>query len=161
MEGGLLKQVCSSCNIEKDSDEYYFRKDTGRNNLQCKLCKNAVTAEYRRDHPQLPTKESRVRQALAAARSRSRKLGMVFDIELDDVEMRDNCPVFGPPLDWGHTRCRSDSPSLDKVIPELGYVKGNVYIISHKANRLKNNATKEELQSIVDWLELLNNKDKV
>lgn len=39
-----------------------------------------------------------------------------------------------------------DSPSIDKVIPELGYVRGNVWVISNKANRIKNNATLEELK---------------
>lgn len=40
-------------------------------------------------------------------------------------------------------------PSLDKIIPKLGYVKGNVWVVSNKANRIKSNATIEELELLV------------
>ena len=46
-----------------------------------------------------------------------------------------------------------DSYSLDKIIPELGYVKGNVWIISNKANAIKSNASLEELKLLVKNLE--------
>ena len=39
------------------------------------------------------------------------------------------------------------------MIPELGYIKGNVWVISNKANRIKNNATLEELRLLVKNLE--------
>lgn len=40
-------------------------------------------------------------------------------------------------------------PSLDKIIPKLVYVKGNVWVVSNKANRIKSNATIEELELLV------------
>jgi hypothetical protein len=45
------------------------------------------------------------------------------------------------------------SPSLDKINPELGYVPGNVAIISYRANRIKNNGTAEEHRLIADWMD--------
>lgn len=47
---------------------------------------------------------------------------------------------------------------MDRVIPELGYVKGNVEIISYRANRLKNDATYHELRAISLWLEAKANR---
>lgn len=43
----------------------------------------------------------------------------------------------------------SYAPSIDKIIPALGYVPGNVMVISLRANTLKNNATLAELQTLV------------
>ena len=49
---------------------------------------------------------------------------------------------------------QDDSPSIDKIIPEKGYVKGNVAIISQLVNRVKNNAkTPEEIRLVADWYE--------
>ena len=55
----------------------------------------------------------------------------------------DVCPVLGIPLDQdpkGKGERSDNSPSLDKFIPSLGYVKGNIHIISWRANHLKNDA---------------------
>jgi hypothetical protein len=46
----------------------------------------------------------------------------------------------------------ANSPSLDKIKPEYGYIKGNVCIISNKANTIKNNVNYEELYKVADWL---------
>lgn len=48
---------------------------------------------------------------------------------------------------------RDNSPSLDKLIPDLGYVKGNVAVISWRANRFKSDGTLEEIRMIADWME--------
>jgi hypothetical protein len=47
---------------------------------------------------------------------------------------------------------RQTSPSLDKIDPEKGYVKGNVMWMSQLANAMKNNATKEELKQFANWV---------
>jgi hypothetical protein len=44
------------------------------------------------------------------------------------------------------------SPSLDRIDPKKGYVKGNVAVISYKANRIKQDATPEELEAVASWL---------
>jgi hypothetical protein len=41
---------------------------------------------------------------------------------------------------------------LDRIIPELGYVKHNVVFISNRANSIKNDATERELYDVADWL---------
>jgi hypothetical protein len=35
----------------------------------------------------------------------------------------------------------------------LGYVRGNVTIISNRANRIKNDASLDEVRKVVSWLE--------
>lgn len=52
----------------------------------------------------------------------------------------------------GHSGYFDDSPSIDRIIPELGYTKGNIRVISNRANLLKSNATIEELQKVINDL---------
>lgn len=75
-----------------------------------------------------------------AAKSRANKKGREFSIELSDVVIPALCPVLGIPM---------DRPSLDRIDGTKGYVKGNVRVISHRANMLKNNATIEELTLVL------------
>jgi hypothetical protein len=76
------------------------------------------------------------------AKQRAKKYGLPFDITYQDIVIPEFCPYLGiklvPFSEWS-------SPSLDKIIPTLGYVKGNIQVISTKANTMKNNATQEEL----------------
>jgi len=44
------------------------------------------------------------------------------------------------------------SPSLDRIIPGSGYVKGNVEIISMKANLIKSSAASRDLYRVADRL---------
>jgi len=85
-------------------------------------------------------------------RSRAKKLGIPFNLAREDIVVPDLCPVLGIALNRGGTGvkgARPDSPSVDRIRPELGYTKGNVRIISNRANTLKCNATIEELELIL------------
>lgn len=65
------------------------------------------------------------------------------------------CPALGIPLAKGNKHRRDNSPSFDCFIPSLGYVPGNVYVISWRANRLKNNATTAEIQALAAWMTMI------
>jgi hypothetical protein len=91
-----------------------------------------------------------------AAKNRASKKGLPFDIEREDVRELvvdlDYCPVLGIKLNWDNDKLLDDSPTLDKIIPELGYVKGNIAVISNKANRIKTDANLEEIGKVWCWL---------
>lgn len=55
------------------------------------------------------------------------------------------CPVLGIKMEIGEKNKNVNSPSIDKIIPEKGYVPGNVIIVSMKANRIKADATPDEI----------------
>jgi hypothetical protein len=97
------------------------------------------------------TKEQFLYQVLMGAKSRAKSKGVPFDITVQDVVIPDVCPVLGIPLKWGD-RLTHNTPTVDRVVPELGYVKGNCKVISMKANRLKNNASEEELKAILEYI---------
>lgn len=62
------------------------------------------------------------------------------------------CPIFGTSFKKGFGRPQPQSPSVDKIIPSKGYVRGNIQIISHLANRMKNNATPKQLRQFARWV---------
>lgn len=47
-----------------------------------------------------------------------------------------------------------DSPTLDRFIPELGYIQRNVSILCWRCNNLKRDANINELRKIVDWMKV-------
>ena len=115
-------------------------------------CLRAVAASKKRTHGMTvdgpdggPTAEY---QMWARAKRRAEAEGFPFEIQPTDVVIPETCAVFGWPLEIGDGASQDQSPSLDRLIPEKGYVKGNVWVISHLANRIKNNATLEQLEAV-------------
>ena len=80
------------------------------------------------------------------AKARAIEKGVPFDITADDVEFVEICPLLNIPLNWNHGPRVKNTPSLDRIIPEKGYVKGNIRIISNLANMMKSYASNEELR---------------
>ena len=84
-------------------------------------------------------------------KSRAKKLGIPFNLDKSDIVVPDVCPVLGISIFSvaGGGSNPHNSPSLDRVNPELGYIKGNVRVISNRANLLKSNATLSELELVL------------
>ena len=101
--------------------------------------------------------EMQIEEMFKGALARARKNNLPFDIDISYLKSiaKQTCPVFGIQLNWGRNpngSAKSNSPSLDKIIPEWGYIKGNVAIISHIANTIKQNVTYNDLYKVADWL---------
>lgn len=47
----------------------------------------------------------------------------------------------------------SSSPTLNRVIPNLGYVLENVRVISWRANSLKGDGTLDEMEKVLCYME--------
>lgn len=83
---------------------------------------------------------------LRSAKNRAKKKNLPFNLREEDIVVPSICPILGIPLETGNGKgLQSNSPSLDRIIPEKGYVKGNIIVISNKANMMKYNATPEEM----------------
>jgi hypothetical protein len=83
------------------------------------------------------------------AKQRAKKTGVSFDLNPEDINIPEFCPVLGIKLEKGIGKLIPASPSVDRIIPERGYIRGNIRVISHRANLLKSNATTEELEKIL------------
>lgn len=79
------------------------------------------------------------------AKYRATNKQLEFNLDITDIVIPEYCPLLGVKLEPGVTNNRQTSMSLDRIDSSKGYIKGNVQVISTKANVLKNNATKEEL----------------
>lgn len=90
---------------------------------------------------------------LSVAKRRARLKEVPFGITIDDFNIPEVCPILGLKLRRAKGIPDSCSPELDRVIPKLGYVPGNVWVISGRANRIKKDATLEELKKLVTALE--------
>lgn len=87
------------------------------------------------------------------ARSRASKKGLDFDIEVSDIVIPEFCPALGIPLVRATGHLTDNSPSIDRIDSTKGYIKGNIAIISNRANRIKSNSTPTELRRIANWAE--------
>lgn len=123
-------------NIKRKSKEHY------RNNKERILQENK---DYRR------TKEGSINYLYKSAKSRSKKYNIIFNLELNDIVIPDMCPVLGIELVQGDGVSFDGSPTVDRIIPELGYTKGNIIVVSMKANRIKNNSTLDELKKVYEY----------
>ena len=65
---------------------------------------------------------------------------------MKDLCITDTCPLLGIEIKAGLPRNSAQSPSIDKIVPELGYIKGNVWIVSSRANIIKNDASVDEIE---------------
>jgi hypothetical protein len=91
---------------------------------------------------------------VARAKSRAKQGGYNFDLTPDDINIPTHCPVLGIKLyvTEGKSGAFVNSPSLDKINPTLGYVKGNVQVMSQLANQMKGAASPEQLLMFADWV---------
>lgn len=92
-------------------------------------------------------------QAIRNARSRAKKKGWDFNIDINDLVIPSYCPVLGMKLKISKGLHTSNSPSIDRIDPKKGYVKGNVRVISLRANLLRSDASIEECKLILKDLE--------
>lgn len=90
---------------------------------------------------------------LNVTKARAKKKGLPFNLTLDDLRVPACCPVLGIRLKSRRGAFHDRSPSIDRTVPELGYVKGNVTIMSYRANRIKCHATLDELKAIIAYME--------
>jgi len=90
------------------------------------------------------------------AKNRAKEKGLKFNIQFTDIKIPKFCPLLQIPIfrkkrSFGYN---PNSPSLDRKIPRKGYIKGNIWVISKRANAMKNDG------SYKDWKKLLYNWSK-
>lgn len=93
---------------------------------------------------------------LCNARSRAKRLGLPFDLVISDIVIPEVCPVLGIDIVKNGGKNNPNTASLDKFVPELGYVRDNIHVISWRANWLKQNASLEEAEKLAAWMRNVN-----
>lgn len=138
----LDHKTCNDCTTIL-TDENWPQSRRRKRMYRCNECENKRTRRYRDENVEM--------RLWSSAKNRARIQGTPFNIEPSDVVIPSFCPVLGIPIDTSYTKRSDNSPSIDKAVPSLGYVRGNVVVISWRANRLKSDASVEELNRIASF----------
>jgi hypothetical protein len=96
--------------------------------------------------------KNREKNLFQLARHRALKKGIEFNIEISDIVIPETCPILGLPIKKLIDGNRDLSPSLDRIDNAKGYIKGNIQVISFKANAMKLTANKDELINFANWI---------
>lgn len=138
-----LSPYCETC--RKD----YYKIVSKRSYAKTKDKRNARVKE------RAGTVDGRIKRMLVSARSRAKIENLPFNIEYSDIIIPEVCPLLGIKLTLEvnpsakNNACES-TVSLDKIVPELGYIKGNIRVISYLANRIKGDVSKELLMTFAN-----------
>lgn len=120
------------------------------NRKRTKIKNVARIREYARERYQ--SANGRLKVLVNTAKARAEARDIPFSITSDTITIPTVCPVLGIPIKLEDTYT-DNVPTIDRIVPTLGYVFGNVAVISNRANRLKSDATAEELRQIADWMD--------
>lgn len=141
-------KTCSTCKGRLLRERFSLRRASPDGlQRQCKGCAAVRRVAERDADPRIPM--------LFNARSRAAASHLPFELTIDDIHIPTVCPVFGTALKRQRGGMTDDSPSLDRLKPCLGYVRGNVWVISMRANRIKADATLAELELLIQSLRRL------
>lgn len=150
-------KICRTCGATKPLEEFAKKANAadGRQSA-CKPCSIASAKKWQKDNPEKVReyerrvyREQPARSMWEAAKARAKREGIAFEITKADVEAVtaiNRCAIFGMELKTGGPK-QDNSASLDRIDPTLGYVPGNIQLLSLLANRMKNSATPAQLET--------------
>lgn len=140
---------CNQCHEMKPFSEFHKAKNNKFGlSPKCKPCRTA-SYERRRDKDPFSVYHT-------AKRSWCRQRDILFDLTLEQLKEKWTgvCPILNIPVKIGaRGKGSHQSAHLDRLDPEIGYTYENTNWISGRANRIKYNASVDELKSIVQWME--------
>lgn len=105
---------------------------------------NGTRSKWRR------TKDGIISTMLQNAKNRAKRNGLKFNLTKEDITIPKICPIFKIKLE-GNGKQSPNSPSIDRINSSKGYIKGNIIIVSWKANNIKGNATPDEMIKVAEF----------
>lgn len=154
-----IKCICPTCNkdfIYKGGKAHFNRSNKHYCSRECQNVKHSMA----RRGGVKKYNDSRYYMWIGA-KKRCVKSGKEFNIEPTDIpEIPKFCPILGIELIISNNGPTDKSPSLDRIDSSKGYIKGNIRIISNRANRIKSDATYDELKLIYEDLKKIMNSNE-
>lgn len=144
----VTSQVCRNCNKSFPFSNYYKTTTKTRHGYMT-VCKKCHLASCRRRASNKVSGDPRARLFLSSY-VRASANNIEHTITLSDIELPKFCKYLNIELDYREANVRKsrlpfDCPSIDRIDPTKGYIPGNIQVISNLANRMKNNASVEQL----------------
>lgn len=151
-----MEVICDNC-----KKVFNYRGGKAHFNRSKKhYCCNKCLCESNRVYSELHNKSNKRYKILCNLKKRAKLKGIEFNLELDDIpQIPETCPVLEIPIiiNEGKHQPSDNSPSIDRIDSKKGYIKGNIRIISNRANRIKTDATIEELRKVLEDYERISN----
>lgn len=163
------RSVCKSCikeyneiwynnNITDISDKRKKRYQKNRDIELKKNKENRIKNGYKWNETKREKHKKDPRYGMyIGAKSRSKKSGIEFNITLDDIIVPSLCPILNIPLFTSNLVVSPNSPTIDRIDNDKGYIKGNIIIISFKANTIKNSATIDDIGRVYNFYKKIKN----
>lgn len=152
-----MECYCPRCEQWLATDNFY-RDKNGSTGLKtyCKQCQKSHAVkpevlEQRRIRNRINRRNNPELKMVYSARNRSKTHNVPCTIAATDIHIPKYCPVLGIELVMSN-KVTVATPSLDRIIPELGYVPGNICVISYRANRIKNDASLSEVIAVAQYI---------
>lgn len=140
---------CVACCRARDRARYAKRRPHQKAYYEAnkeKICAGA-RAHSRKKHAADPRYKM-----LSSAKLRAKTYGRECTLRLEDIVIPKTCPLLGIPIVTGSRQVKNNSPTIDRKDSTKGYVPGNVWVISWRANRIKSDATLAEIKLLVkNW----------
>jgi hypothetical protein len=163
---GISSKICKECVAHQRRAHYLnnkehvlkrvalYRKNNKsvirKKDLEYQL-KNKNEIKIRRKELTVKNKE---KMLWFSAKKRAKHKKLDFSIEIDDIIIPEYCPVLGIPLLRDNSIQLDNSPTLDRIDNTKGYIKGNVCVISNRANIVKNCGSIYEHLKVVEYMKL-------
>lgn len=148
----VTSYTCSCCGKRLPVKDFYNSKNTYQTKIKSSSQAKEVTSHCKQCIKDRMKKVSFEKYLWTSAKARSKRNGLDFDIEIEDVFVPQYCPVLGLELKRNDKGILPNSATLDRVDNSKGYIKGNIQVISYLANTMKNQATQEQLLLFADWV---------
>jgi len=167
-------RICPRCNEKKHFKEFrkaktkktdgWIAQDGSKRKTDCLICERYEAAKrYRKNG---------IHQRYNALRVNANKKNVPFEISKEYLaklfeEAPNKCPILGielkvndysPGAKDNKGDFRNNSYSVDRIVPELGYIEGNLIIVSDLANRIKNSATPDQVLKVGEFFKKLEMK---
>jgi hypothetical protein len=153
----IKKENCVSCGTHLIEKINWRKTSITR---KCSKCLSDSRKEYYKENKERIIELKKERELenpqklmFIRVKTRAKRRGIPFNLELSDIVIPDKCPIFNIPFVFG--KKSPHNASLDRIDPSKGYVKGNVIVISYRANSIKNDATPDELRQVADYVDKL------
>jgi len=150
-------KVCKKCNQSLNLNKFSLIEKWNVNSGTKDICKKCSTKIRQIEKLNRDWKVDAAKLLYKNIKSRCKRTGREFSIELEDIIIPEKCPVFGFELKREDKRTWMYAPSVDRIDSSKGYIKGNVTVVSRRANILKRDATVEELELLLNYYKTLRN----
>lgn len=169
IKNSILEETCPICSTKFHLKPFHKKRFKGpfccSRSCRGKLLETAYSGENNPHHKYIKDSDRFFAERIQAVKTRARNGNMPFNLEVQDlIDLYDKqkglCYYTKIPMKMGSTNFKEkgmtelDVLSLDKIDPKLGYIKGNVVYCCSAINKLKGNATVQELNYFIEQLRL-------